>query len=368
MKKLLAFLVAVGLMVIVLTVAQKPKEQAGPVQPPPDGKAVPIPDNPLPEPIQPQPKKMDLLAVKNSISETRIRQIVGDLCNPKWEGRQPGQRGCDEACDYMAGLFRSAGLQPGMTGGYHQPFTVRAVNEKPAKSSGRTNNIIGVLPGGPRCIVFGAHVDHLGYGPASSRAPNRREIHPGADDNATSCAVLAEVARAWGAYGNNKHTIIFIAFSAEEMGLVGSEFYCTNPIRPLNTVDFMCNMDMIGRYKDHVGFLGAGNSPELIKAIGAAQTPGVSVKSSSNPGGGSDHAPFAKRQIPAVFIHTGLHGDYHTPDDTAEKINYPALTNIAKLTFHFLVEVDNLGTRPSTVNLYVPNDGPFKDHDADWPK
>jgi len=375
MKKLVAFLTTVTILVAVLTVATRKTEEPQ-VQIPQQQQVQPEKPKiePPPQPKPPAPA-WTFETAKNQISEISIRQMMTYFTSNELEGRMSGKRGNELAAAYVANKFREFNLLPGNNKqqpvSYFQPFNIRNVNNFKEQGNGRTANVVGYIPGTDvltgeegQFIIIGAHLDHIGYGPSYSRAPNRREIHPGADDNASGSCALVEIAKAFSLLnGKNKHTIVFINFSAEEMGLLGAEHYCRNPLFPLDKTIFMLNMDMIGRYSGNgsLGCLGANRSNEMRTAAQAVTT-GLNVKLTNSTGGGSDHEAFQQYQIPTVFMHTGLHPQYHTPDDTANRIDYYGLTEIAKYVFHFCWNIDH-GMKPQLTSQYVPNKEPFRDHD-----
>lgn len=364
MKKLVAFTLTVFILVSVITfINRRPDESLGElkVTPPP---ALPIPPiKPQTPPVPPPPKIFSFDEAKSQISQNHIQQAMVYLTSNELEGRMSGKKGNESAANYVADQFKSFGLKPANNGSYFQPFYIRNVNNYKEEGNGQTSNVIGYIPGDDQYIIIGAHLDHIGYGPTYSRAPNRREIHPGADDNASGTCALLEIAKAFSLLkGQNKHTIVFMAFSAEEMGLLGSAHYCRNPIFPLDKTIFMLNMDMIGRYSGNgnLGCLGAGRSNELRQAAEAVST-SLRIKITDSAGGGSDQETFQRYQIPNAFMHTGLHSQYHTPDDTASRIDFLGLTEIAKFTFNFCWNVDK-GVKPQLTTEYVPSNKPFKDH------
>jgi len=199
-------------------------------------------------------------------------------------------------------------------------------------------NVLGELDGvGPHAdetIVVGAHYDHLGYGGVGSLAPDSHAIHPGADDNGSGTAALLEVARRLVARSHEHplpRRILFIAFTGEERGLLGSARYVRNPLVPLDKTIAMLNMDMVGRMKDHklivYGADTAVEFPDLIKRINAK----YDFKIVSQPGGfgPSDHASFYAKHLPVLHFFTGTHSDYHRPTDTADKLNVPDMERVA---------------------------------------
>jgi aminopeptidase YwaD len=250
-------------------------------------------------------------------------------------------------------------------------------------------NVIGVLPGSDaklkgEAIVIGAHYDHLGMGGEGSGSLSARTgIHHGADDNASGVVGLIELA---GMFSSQKprRTIIFIAFSGEEEGLIGSNYYVNHPIVPLASTVAMINMDMIGRLKEKkliVGGMGTAqewhslidtgndvqgmrvslNSADHTRPVGAPVVigsngnPVVTLDSSkkfvltlSEDGyGPSDHSSFYAKQVPVLFFWTGTHDDYHKPSDTADKINYEGEARIIDFVARVVRDIDKSDKRPT---------------------
>ncbi|MCY7344845.1 MAG: M20/M25/M40 family metallo-hydrolase [Pyrinomonadaceae bacterium] len=245
------------------------------------------------------------------------------------------------------------------------------------KTKADAYNVVGILEGTDatlknEAIVIGAHYDHLGRGGQGSLAVNSKEIHHGADDNASGVSAMLELARRFSKEKKNKRTLIFIAFGGEEEGLLGSQFYVNNPAFPLAKTVAMINMDMVGRLKDDkltIGGIGtAGGWKNLIDAknlsdgVGLAVTklnnfPPQSVNSSSfnrfnlslseDGFGPSDHTSFYAKQIPVLFFFTGTHNDYHKPSDTADKINYQGLLKVTNFVGEIVKAIDANPTKPT---------------------
>lgn len=190
------------------------------------------------------------------------------------------------------------------------------------------HNVVGYLDNGAaNTVVLGAHYDHLGYGEDGNSMLRTSEklIHNGADDNASGTAALIELARLLKASKSKTSNYLFIAFSGEELGLNGSKHYTENPTIELKNVNFMINMDMVGRLNDSSKALtvgGYGTSPTWGKLINPAAKNHFVIKTDSSGTGPSDHTSFYRKDIPVLFFFTGLHTDYHRPSDDANKINY----------------------------------------------
>jgi hypothetical protein len=197
-----------------------------------------------------------------------------------------------------------------------------------------TNNVVAVLPGTDpvlkdEYILIGAHYDHLGMGGmgSGSRMPDSIAVHNGADDNASGVAAVLELAQSLASGKEQlKRSVIFMAFGAEEMGLLGSQFFASNPTIGLKQVKLMLNFDMIGRLdaeKPNLMIGGTGTAVEtedLLKSWEASSTMGFTHSPEGY--GASDHASFYGAGVPVLFFFTGAHQDYHTPLDDADLINY----------------------------------------------
>jgi hypothetical protein len=216
------------------------------------------------------------------------------------------------------------------------------------------HNLVGVIEGeGPladETIVIGGHYDHLGFGGYGSRTQARTgEVHNGADDNASGTAAVIELARRIAAGPKPKRRLVFICFSGEERGLIGSEHYVRNPIYPLENTVAMLNFDMIGRLKDNrVEVNGVGSSaafPEIVQKADEAVPIDITVNPSSF--AGSDHLPFYQKQIPVMFCFTGLTDTYHTPDDDAATLNMEGALLVIDYSEQLLRGMDALETRPA---------------------
>jgi aminopeptidase YwaD len=226
------------------------------------------------------------------------------------------------------------------------------------KKTAEAYNVIGVLEGTDpilknEAIVIGGHYDHLGKGGhAGSLAPNSTEVHHGADDNASGISAVIELARQFSQTKNNKRTLIFIAFSGEEEGLIGSKFYVNNPVFPLDKTVAMINMDMIGRLRDGkltVGGIGTASEwKDLIESKNIAMEQKVfNLQLSEDGFGPSDHSSFYGKQIPVLFFFTGSHEDYHKPSDTVDKINFDGLNLVISYIYEITKTIDANPKRPT---------------------
>lgn len=218
-----------------------------------------------------------------------------------------------------------------------------AVSLSPKTRSAR--NVVGWIDNGaPLTIVIGAHLDHLGYGEDGNSMikGGTPAIHNGADDNASGTASLIELSSALKKSKQKKFNYLLIAFSAEELGLNGSKYFVENPTISLNTINYMINMDMVGRMNDSTQTItlgGYGTSPSWKNMIDGVKNKSFTIKYDSSGTGPSDHTSFYRKDIPVLFFFTGLHTDYHKPSDDADKINYIGMAKVVQF-IQQLIEVD----------------------------
>jgi hypothetical protein len=235
------------------------------------------------------------------------------------------------------------------------------------KAVGQTNlvqktanvkNVVAVLEGeGPladETIIVGAHYDHLGSGGAGSLAPWTKDIHNGADDNASGTATLLEVAHRLATSGKKPaRRIVFIAFTGEERGLLGSDHYVRNPRFALENTIAMFNLDMVGRLKDEsLAVYGTGTAKEfdpLVESLSAKH----GFKLTKHPGGygPSDHAKFYGKKIPVLHFFTGTHSDYHRPSDDSPKLNIEGMRRVADMLLTIIETTAANPDRPAYIEI-----------------
>ncbi len=222
------------------------------------------------------------------------------------------------------------------------------------------HNVAGYLPGETdEYVVIGAHFDHLGLGEQFSMAPSLAgtTIHPGADDNASGTAGVIELARWFAGRPKDKRGILFVTFAGEELGLLGSSFYVSHPALPLGKAVAMINLDMIGRVREgkiYVGGVGTGSNlrPTLDPIL--ARYP-LHVDYSDTTGyGSSDHTSFTTKQVPVLFFFSGLHGDYHKPSDTWDKIDAPDAAKLLDMIAEVGTALREEAERPLYVRVKEP--------------
>jgi hypothetical protein len=228
-------------------------------------------------------------------------------------------------------------------------------------------NIVGYLDNGaPTTVVIGAHYDHLGYGEDSNglyRGPER-QIFNGADDNASGVAAVIELARLLKTSNLKANNYLFIAFSGEELGLFGSKYFVEHPTIDLSRVNYMINLDMIGRLRDSSHALtigGYGTSPvwaEVCNNVNAQEKKFFTFHYDSSGVGPSDHTSFYRKDIPVLFFFTGLHEDYHKPTDDADKINYTGELLVLKFIYGVMESLNKKGKLAFTKTREVQMGGP----------
>lgn len=194
-------------------------------------------------------------------------------------------------------------------------------------------NVVGMIDNGaPNVVVIGAHLDHLGYGDEGSLHRGEPAIHNGADDNASGVAVMLQLARDLAEYDHTRaNDYLFIAFSGEEKGLYGSNYWTKNPTVPISELNYMINLDMVGRLDSTgaIGINGVGTSPawdEVTRNL----VGNLKVKTTNSGIGPSDHTSFYLQGVPAIHFFTGTHADYHKPTDDEDKINYPGMLRVTR--------------------------------------
>ncbi|MEJ2084420.1 MAG: M20/M25/M40 family metallo-hydrolase [Acidobacteriota bacterium] len=266
-------------------------------------------------------------------SEKDLMAQVEFFASPDLEGRGIGSQGLETAATTIAAAFESYGLRPG---GDADSFYQRFPVEGPDGDAVEVANIIGYLPGSKtewadQSVIVSAHYDHLGTGWPDVRQGNEGKVHPGADDNASGVAVLLELAKSFAA-GQPQRNLVFIAFTAEEGGRLGSKYYVEHPTPfPLEHLRGVVNIDTVGRLGDQkLSILGTGTSeewPHIFRGIGFVT--GIESRNVEEAAGGSDQMSFIELGIPGVQIFTQAHSDYHSPTDTADKIDAAGLVKVA---------------------------------------
>jgi hypothetical protein len=285
--------------------------------------------------------------------ENRIKEDVTFLASDKLEGRQTGTEGEKKAATYITNRFKELGLSKKGTEGYLQPFTFKPKTNPhdevkfDVNGDGTItgNNVIGFLDNkAENTIIIGAHYDHLGFGGEGSLYRDSiKAIHNGADDNASGVSILLNLAAKLKAKNTNNN-YLFMAFSGEEMGLLGSNYFVKNPTIDTKKVSYMINMDMVGRMKKDsaLAVYGTGTSP-IFKQTLKSHNDNFKLIQQESGVGPSDHTSFYLADIPVLHFFTGQHEDYHKPGDDSEKLNYDGMELISKYIFNIISDLDDNG-------------------------
>lgn len=291
------------------------------------------------------------------IKEITIQEDVQFLADDALEGRQTGTIGEQKAAKYIAERFKNLGLTPKGTDGYFQAFSFKPktdphqevkYNVKDGDSTITGTNVLGFIDNkADNTVIIGAHYDHLGYGAEGSLfRGKKKEIHNGADDNASGVAVLLNLAQKLKAKNTNNN-YLFITFSGEEMGLLGSNYYTKNPTIDNKKANYMINMDMVGRLKadSTLAVYGVGTSPIFKQTLQAHNNRFKLVQKESGVGP-SDHTSFYNSDIPVLHFFTGQHEDYHKPSDDTERLHFNGMQIISNYIFEIITDLDNNGKLP----------------------
>ena len=293
-----------------------------------------------------------------SCKETKVKSIsmkedVAVLANDSLNGRKTGSEGEKKAAIYIAKRFEDLGLQPKGTDGYFQKFSYKA-SKNPHQEAEFTSdkndstetgeNVIAYLDNkAENTVVIGAHYDHLGMGGEGSLYREGEAIHNGADDNASGVAMMLHLADSLQKKGSPKNNnYLFIAFSGEEEGLLGSNYFVKNPTINTKKVTYMLNMDMVGRLNSEktLAVYGVGTSPILKQTVNA-NAGSLNISENESGVGPSDHTSFYLADIPVLHFFTGQHEDYHKPTDDTEKVNFKGMELVSNYIFSIIKDLDS---------------------------
>jgi hypothetical protein len=290
------------------------------------------------------------LPAQHVVEPPRLLDDIKTLTEDRLQGRATGSAGAEIAATYLARRFSEVGLQPA-AGGWFQSFTIGrdAPAVRQSKSGGLVGkNVIGILPGRDpvlrnQTVVLGAHYDHLGLGGFGSLDPDSTGlVHNGADDNASGVAGLIQVAARL-AKSPPARTVVFIAFSGEELGLLGSSHYVKEPIYPLAGTLAMINLDMVGRLRNGrlivYGARTAKEFPALLDSLNWYA--GFDLKAQGDGYGPSDQSSFYAAKRPVLHLFTDLHEDYHRTTDDWQKVNLDGLKRVADFTLGLVTALAN---------------------------
>lgn len=295
----------------------------------------------------------------SQVPEQKIKEDVAFLADDKLEGRQTGTPGETKAAEYIAERMENIGIQAKGTEGYLQAFSFKPKTDPHKEVEFTTNadstitgrNVIGFLDNNAeKTIVIGAHYDHLGYGGEGSLYRGKdKAIHNGADDNASGVAVMLNLASRLKikndtAQIKDNNNYLFMAFSGEEMGLLGSNYFSKNPTIDEKTINYMINMDMVGKLKadSTLAVYGVGTSPILKQTLNANNENFKLITTESGVGP-SDHTSFYLIDVPVLHFFTGQHEDYHKPSDDPEKLNYKGMYKISDYISSIIADLNDNG-------------------------
>ena len=308
---------------------------------------------------------------EESTFQYTMQDDVTFLASDDLQGRKTGTEGELKAANYIKERFATLGLSPkGNEETFFQTFSFAPKNDPHGevrfRESGNDSlitgtNVIGYIDNKTsHTIVIGAHYDHLGMGGEGSLHRGGEAIHNGADDNASGVAVLLQLAQKLQGPSYKGNNYLFIAFSGEEMGLLGSNYFTKNATIPLSEGNYMINMDMVGRLNQEkaLAIHGLGTSPSWNQTVFAANTSFKLAEHKSGVGP-SDHTSFYLNDIPVLHLFTGQHDDYHKPGDDSEKLNYEGMQMIEEYILAIVSELDNNGkiafTKTKDESAVVPS-------------
>ncbi len=266
----------------------------------------------------------------------RLDRDVRVLSHDSLMGREAGTKHEKIAANYIASAFIEASLIPV---GFHyvHPFYLEN-HRKPY------HNVYGFMDNGaPKTIVVGAHYDHIGTGWSVKNDHSEMLIFNGADDNASGVAAMLELARFLTSIDTLRYNYLFVAFGAEEKGLLGSKHFTSESLTESFNVVAMINFDMVGRfgaYKDKLIVYGTGTSPQWRRILRQHNPHKPRLRKIGYAMSFSDHAPFYENYIPYLFFSTGLHPEYHTADDIYETINFEGLADVVLYTRLLALTID----------------------------
>jgi len=288
------------------------------------------------------------------VKEVSMKEDVTFLASDSLKGRRTGTEYERKAAKYLAQRFEDLGIDPKGTDGYFQEFTFKDKTnphedityvKNEGDSTTTAVNVVGYVNNkAENTIVIGAHYDHLGMGGEGSlHRGKENEIHNGADDNASGVAIMLHLIKELqGKNTNNNY--LFIAFSGEEIGLLGSNYYVKNPTIDTKKVNYMINMDMVGRLNDEraIAIYGVGTSPKFSQTL-FANNKDFKITEKESGVGPSDHTSFYLADMPVLHFFTGQHEDYHRPGDDIEKINFEGMEDITQYLVAIITDLDDEG-------------------------
>jgi len=284
--------------------------------------------------------------------EISMQDDVTVLASDSLHGRRTGTTYEIMASEYIAKRFKNLEIEPKGTQEYFQEFSFMDKSDPHGnitfvnKSEDGTItgvNVVGYLNNNAEnTVVIGAHYDHLGMGGEGSLFRGEKpEIHNGADDNASGVAVMLNLIKNLKDVNTNNN-YLFIAFSGEEIGLLGSNYYVKNPTINLKKVNYMINMDMVGRLNKEraIAVYGVGTSPIFGQTV-FSNNKDFKITEKESGVGPSDHTSFYLGDMPVLHFFTGQHDDYHRPGDDTEKLNFEGMEDISQYILSIITDLDS---------------------------
>ena len=292
----------------------------------------------------------------NSFYKNNTILDVEYLSSDELEGRSTGSKGEELAANYIKKRFKELNVEPIGENGYFQEFSFKqkshphdtiSTSDSIQENSITGKNVIGFIDNKSiNTIVVGAHYDHLGFGGEGSLyRSDSLKIHNGADDNASGVSLMLDLAAKL--KDNNNNNYMFIAFSGEELGLLGSNFFVKNPTIDIKSINYMINMDMVGRLNNEntLAVYGLGTSP-IFKQTIKSNNKNFKIIENESGVGPSDHTSFYLNDIPVLHFFTGQHSDYHKPSDDSELLNYEGINLISDFIYSIISDLNDNGKLP----------------------
>ena len=288
---------------------------------------------------------------KEKVLTVSLQDDVYFLASDSLQGRETGTAYELKAAQYIMQRMKDLRLNPaGGSSSYYQTFSFKPkkdphqeVKYVSSDSSITGTNVIGYLDNkAENTIIIGAHYDHLGMGGEGSLYRESTAIHNGADDNASGVAVMLQLIDSISNGQDKNNNYLFMAFSGEEIGLLGSNYFAKNPTVDLAQVNYMINMDMVGRLREDktLSVSGTGTAPIWSQVLNASN-PGFKLVLKESGVGPSDHTSFYLQDLPVLHFFTGQHEDYHKPTDDADKLNYEGMQMIVGYITSVISELDD---------------------------
>lgn len=293
---------------------------------------------------------LSILSVNSQNDElAEIKSNIEFLANESLEGRFPGTDGEMQAAKYIASKYEEYGLLK-IEDTYFQNFSFilptspheEVKFNQDSNSKINATNVVGYIDNKSNfTVIIGAHYDHIGYGGQYSLDRGVNEIHNGADDNASGTSMLINLAKKLKQRNNSRYNYLFIAFSAEELGLLGSKYFVDSSLFNQSSYNYMINLDMVGRLNEskELSIFGVGTSSIFRQVINSLNEE-FKLNLVNDGTGPSDHTSFYNKELPVLFFHTGSHENYHRPTDDVEYINYQGIEQISNYVYNIIEELE----------------------------